>query len=211
MQTTGITENGEVDIDGIGADGEVSELENVNSENLGDVITGILNRVYPIEPIGGNIDPKSYYSPTIHAQICRLAFLGVSNATIAKAVRISPSTLATWISKYPKLAYDIHQAKALSITSAVVRLRQIMNEDSATALPAIKFFLQSRSADFTDKKQLEVIATDTRTLIGGIRQEMYGIQDAEARRLPHQSSEGKVENDPDSEPGDSSCAPPLWL
>lgn len=149
---------------------------------LENVIKVTLDRLFPIDPgLCGGIPPRcTRYDLVIHAQIVRFAFLGLANATIAKAVGISPSTLAGWLKDTPKLASDVWQARSLAVSDAALRLRQLMSGNGATALNAVRFFLERRAEEFGDRKHIEVTVTDDRALATSIREEMYGLPAIEA-------------------------------
>lgn len=146
------------------------------------------------------ISPMSKYCGLIHAQLCRLRFLGFNNHECSQGVGISSGTLQTWLGKYPKLRSDMDRAEQLSKSRAAVRLQELMTENNMTGFNAVKFFLSTHSEPFREKQKLEV-TDDRAALIRKIRQNIYGLSDDDSDpAVPLLEVDVKTEDDADQPP-----------
>jgi hypothetical protein len=136
-----------------------------------------LRVLWPTDVSAAMFPTTGKYSPHLHAQICRMKFLGLGDAAAAKAVRIAPETLRSWKVKFPRLAADMDTASELSNAHAATLLREMMNGGGPTAFQAVKFFLSTHSPDFQEKQRIEVdVSTDS--MVRAIRTRLYGLPDA---------------------------------
>lgn len=119
-------------------------------------------------------DPRSKYSALIHAELCRLKVLGLSDANAARAVGISPGTLTDWQQRYPELETDMAQAAQLTTASVAQLLFRTMEGDQPHALNAIKFYLSTRTDEFREKSEVVITKTSKEELNIAV-QGIFGI------------------------------------
>ena len=135
-----------------------------------------LEFLVPVEPQPPSSAPVlSDYDSFIHAKLCRVRLLGLSNTSAARACGISPSTLSVWMKQRPKLALDMDSASELANAHAALLLRSMMKGDGPVAFNAVKFFLSTRSTDFRERAVVELTTSDPADVIRNIREGMYGL------------------------------------
>ncbi len=130
------------------------------------------------------------YNALVHSELCRLKMLGFNDKNCAKAIGVLPETLRKWFSRYPQLETDMEQASQLAKAEVATLLFKCMEEPGPVGLNAIKFFLSTRTDEFTEKAKLEVSTSgDTKEIENAIRS-VYGIElpDSSAPQLPEESN-----------------------
>lgn len=138
-------------------------------------IAGDTLRIFiPNPELAYGVEHAGKYSADMHAKVCRLKFLGLSDAATARALRISPSTMIDWKIKYPQLACDMETAKELANADAAGILKELMDGDGPTAFNAVRYFLSSHSPEFREPSAVPP-PTDINVTIQQIRQQIYGL------------------------------------
>lgn len=147
----------------------------------------------------GQIEEFGKYSNEIHAELCRMKLLGMSNQTAAQAVGISPSTLSKWIREIPQLESDLEQCAAIALSEVSKRLFQLMDTDGPTAFQAVRLFLTTRSEEFREKSEITTTHVNQVQMGIAIRQ-IYGIR-----------QDGDDDENPTEQPVLDAANPPLVL
>ncbi len=143
-----------------------------------------LEAAFPVDFNIGKPDPNSKYSPMVHAQLCRMRFLGLNDRECGESVGITANTLKKWLGRYPRLAVEMAQAQKLSMTRAAIRLQQLMLDPNGTvSLNAVKFYLSSQSESFRERQEL-TIKPDLSEAVRQIK-DMYGLKQDEPFEPTH--------------------------
>lgn len=128
----------------------------------------------PVPELAYGVSVCGKYNAEMHAKVCRLKFLGLSDAATARALRISPETLNKWRDRYPQLACDMETAKELANAHAADGLKRLMDADGPTAFNAIRFYLTTHSPEFREPTAVPP-AADINVTIQQIRQQIFGL------------------------------------
>lgn len=147
-------------------------------DRIDSLVSGDLKYLVPIQPsqVESGLTRPRKYSAVVHTMLCRLKFLGFSDAEAARGAGIDPQTLKIWQKKMPMLTDDLERYAQLSKTRAATRLMELMDDEGKIALDAVKFFLTSRSPAFREEKHV-VVDADPQSVIRKIRESIYGIYD----------------------------------
>jgi hypothetical protein len=133
-----------------------------------------IDLLMPIQDImGGRQSPNSLYGSEIHADLCRKKLMGLSDATAARAVGVTPQTLSHWRRAFPKLAYDMNQATALANAQAAALLQVMMQGPGPTAFHALKLYLETHLSEFQRTAKIE-IEHDFKGIVRQVR-DIYGL------------------------------------
>lgn len=157
----------------------VTRLESLDDE-MRILIERSLEMLIPVEaqppPVDGRYSSK--YNSFVHAKLCRMRLLGLSNSSAANACGISAPTLAVWLRKYPKLSSDLDSATNLANAHAALLLRRMMQGNDATAFQAVKLFLTTHAPEFRERSTVDIgVAESPENVVDQIRRGMYGIVD----------------------------------
>lgn len=137
-----------------------------------------LDSMVPVDPsvTAAGLTRPWKYDASMHAKLCQMRFLGMTEGESARACGISPVTLGHWLREMPQLKADMDRAGELSKTRAALRLQQLMDGDGVVAFQAVKFYLTTHSEAFQERQHVHVEGGgDRAALVARIRESVYGI------------------------------------
>ncbi len=127
-----------------------------------------------IVPDCADVAYRGKYNPRMHASLCRMKCLGLSDSEAANAVGVTPQTVKLWRNRYPALAVQMNESSGLAVVYASSVVHRLMAGDGPTAFRAAKFFLDTHTESYKTKKRVEVTIERAETM-RQIQQDVYGI------------------------------------
>lgn len=158
---------------------------------LKDIADESLKILMPIEPHVNGLRPAGKYNSLMHARLCRLKMLGLSDANAARALGLSQPTISVWRQRYPKLADDMHTAISLGTAHAAAILQGLMQGGGPTAFNAVRFYLTTHAPEFAEKQHVEITG-DVQHTIRTIRSALFGLSDASGEEEGGAAASGPI-------------------
>jgi len=158
---------------------------------LKDIADESLKILMPIEPHVNGLRPCGKYNSLMHARLCRLKMLGLSDANSARSLGLSFQTIKAWRERYPKLADDMHTAASLGIAHAAAILQGLMQGSGPTAFNAVRFYLTTHAPEFAEKQHVEITG-DVQHTIRTIRSALFGLSDDSGEEAGAATASGPI-------------------